>query len=488
MSNGDPSYIASPIAGAITSVLAVAQAVLVVDKRLGRVAEVESQVGRLPRVVHWLYVWAQYVYRIAFVGIAIAGAVGLIAFLFPQQLTSGPFIFLREHGLLIVVIWLVFGAIMYTNLLSLTGIAIALVVGRFDPTGSILTRRHPAWHALRSFVAQNDLAKPIVVNHRSAVAFADTLVGLLRTAEPKNRAAAPNRPDRLDERVFRSQLGNGLLAGCVIEESYNELRLPGPEWGSFYAAIGDVAVETEVFSAYSIITNSSTDSSTTRPAPTGSSSLILAALNERLAARGQTAVPDSAEIRDRLNATFRVLAAEYNGDAASIYPRRSWPKRSRLDTAYRRLARLPRPSTDPMRAQFVKLAVVWGVWQDVSVGAFRFPFALRVAALLLDRDVIRAPEDVKVLAFEHPRERQVAEAAERMVVSHAVQLIELQRSEHERWLPVPSRTLTGEPFRWWVTYELDVRLWDYALQLHKTTGQNDAWARWKSVGGRAERL
>jgi hypothetical protein len=488
MSNGDPVYIASPIAGAITSVLAVAQAVLVVDKRLGRVAEVESQIGRLPRVVQWLYVWAQYAYRFAFVGIAIAGALGLVAFLFPQQLPWRPFTFLREHGLLLLVIWLVFGAIMYTNLLSWTGIAIALLAGRFDPTGSVLTGRHPAWHALRSFVAQNDLAKPIVVNQRSAVSFADTLVGLLRSAEPKNRAAAPNRPDRLDERTFRSQLSNGLLAGCVIEEAYYDLRLAAPEWGSFYAAIGDAAAETDVFSVYSIITHSSTESTTTRPAQAGSASLILQALNGRLAARGQAAVPDSAEIRDRLNATFRALASEYNGDAASIYPRRSWPKRRRLDTAYRRIARLPKPSTDAMRAQFVKLAVVWGVWLNASVVAFRFPFALRVAALLLDRDVIRAPEDVKVLAFEHPRERQVAEAAERMVVSHAIRLIESQRAEHERWLPAPSRALSGEPFRWWLTYELDVRLWGYALELHRNAGQADALARWKSVGGRAVRI
>jgi len=114
-------------------------------------------------------------------------------------------------------------------------------------------------------VAQNDLAKPIVVNQRSAVGFADTLVGLLKNADPKNRAAAPNRPDRLDERTFRSQLGNSLLAGCVIEEAYYDLRLTPPEWGSFYGAIGDVAAETDVFSVYSIITNSSTNSTTTHP-------------------------------------------------------------------------------------------------------------------------------------------------------------------------------------------------------------------------------
>lgn len=480
MSSTDPAYIAGPIAGAITSVLAVAQAVPFIDKRLARVAEVESQIGRLPNVVEWLYVRVQQLHKYLFVAVAAGGAFGLLAFLFPGIFSWRAFSSLGQNGIVLAMIWLVLGLIMYTNILPWCFIGIALGVGRLDPTGKFLTRRHPAWHALCAFAGQNENAKPLVINERSAVAFADCVVSMLREAEPEDRAAAPRRPGQLGPSTFRSQLGNALLAGCVIEEAYWDLGLkPVPKWGAFYSAIGEVVSETEVFSTHSVSADAKTSVI---------GSKILQELNARLTARRHPTVPGSPELTNRLNETYKTLVELFQGDASSIDSNRAWFKNRRLEAAYKRLGKLPTLKSDSMRAQFIKLAVVWNVWTDVPLSAFRFPFALRVAAVLLDRNVIRAPQDVKVLAFEHPRERQVAEAAERLVVAHAIRLIEAGRSEHERWLPVPSRDLTGEPFRWWVTYELDVRLWSYASRLHKEPGESAVLTRWKSEGGRAVRL
>ena len=70
----------------------------------------------------------------------------------------------------------------------------------------------------------------------------------------------------------------------------------------------------------------------------------------------------------------------------------------------------------------MKLANVWGIWQDLPLSEFNFPFSSMIAALLLDRGVIMAAEDVKAVAFDDPQDQQVAGAAEKLVIEQAVRL------------------------------------------------------------------
>jgi hypothetical protein len=137
-----------------------------------------------------------------------------------------------------------------------------------------------------------------------------------------------------------------------------------------------------------------------------------------------------------------------------------------------------------MRAQFIKLAVVWGIWTDLDFEGFDFAFSKRVAALMLDRSVIRVPSDVKALRFDTDEERQVARAAEKVIIFAAQRLVEDNRPVHEGWLPPQSRNTAGELFRWWVAYEIDLRMWDYAKRLHENKGiaPDDGLTRWRANG------
>lgn len=85
MNATNPPFVATPISAAVVAVLTIAQAVPAIDKRLGRVSEVESQIGRVPRVVRNFYVRVQRFYKIALIGITIVGIVMVLAFIFPDR-------------------------------------------------------------------------------------------------------------------------------------------------------------------------------------------------------------------------------------------------------------------------------------------------------------------------------------------------------------------------------------------------------------------
>src|ERR1051326_3765832 len=84
MSNPDPGFIASPISAAVAAVLTIAQGVPAIDKRLARVSEIESQVGRLPKLVRTLYVYIQGFYKALLIAITVTGIVMVVAYIFPQ--------------------------------------------------------------------------------------------------------------------------------------------------------------------------------------------------------------------------------------------------------------------------------------------------------------------------------------------------------------------------------------------------------------------
>jgi hypothetical protein len=142
-----------------------------------------------------------------------------------------------------------------------------------------------------------------------------------------------------------------------------------------------------------------------------------------------------------------------------------------------------------MQSQFVKLCVVWNIWLEMPLDDFRFPFSVQIAALLLDRGVILATEDVKALAFDRQADRELQRAAMRMITDYAASLIEKRREPHVTWLPAASRSKSGADLRWWITYELDFRIWDYARRLHSgPPPSGDGLTRWKYQYGQVARV
>lgn len=479
MSNTDPGFIASPISAAVAAVLTIAQGVPAIDKRLARVNEVESQVGRLPTLVRSLYVRMQGLYKGLLITITLAGIVMVVAYIFPEWFEWPDYPALsrvKDQGLILIGIWLVVGAVMYTNVVSWIGIGLWGAIKW--PTDHPLPM-DPAWHALRAFVGVNENAKPLVVNQEAGNALADYLAGRLKNGDDvPNRALPPALPAGESIADFRPRLGRGLLAACVIEEAHYALRLPSRPWGEFYGAVGELIVDKTLLATETIAAHAAEDAYYDS---------LLQRLNKVLVARGQNEIGDSADLRGRLKSTFLALVEKYGNDVGRLNAGTAWSNRRRLDVVYRNLKSFPTLKSDGMRAQFVKLAVVWDVWTDVPLTAFLFPFSKRIAAVLLDRGVIRAPEDVKVLAFDHSRERAVEQVAEKIVIERATRLVEARRSEYDASLPAASHAATEEAFRWWLAYEFDLRLWDYGKRLHEGAVAGSPLAAWQESGGQVVR-
>jgi hypothetical protein len=143
-----------------------------------------------------------------------------------------------------------------------------------------------------------------------------------------------------------------------------------------------------------------------------------------------------------------------------------------------------------MRLEFLKLATGWGVWHGLPTADFLFPFSRNVAALLLDRGVILTTDDVKALRFDYGQDRQVVRAALKVVVAHAITFIDPTGDIDRKWLPHQANSTTGVIRRWWLTYEIDFRIWDYARQLHQggAEANDDGLTRWKAAYGQVARV
>ena len=493
MSNTDPSFIAPPALAAVGAVLTIAQAVPTVDKRLSRLRAVEQEIGRMPRLVNYYYVVPQRLYKaglllITFIGVVMVGAF-LYRLAYPIAPMHAVFEALGTYGFWLIVAWFVIAITMYTNFLSLLAMGLGFLL-TYPPVlrdvfGTDRLDRHPAWPALKIFVSSPEDAKPLIIDEQSAKGFADGFIQKLdsEASPPPNRAESPVPPAGADPLIFRQRIGNGLLVGCIIEEAHYlpNAGFPKRDWGPLYDAVEDLATQSDFLSAQSL---------QTKYTDLDFCGQVLADLNRRLQVRAQPLVPASPSLLQNLRATFGTLVEKYGGDATVIDPRQNGLWRSRWDIIRERVRALPAPSGESMRAQFVKLAVVWGIWPDLDFAGFEFAFSQRIAALLLDRAVIRVPSDVKSLRFDTPEERQIARAAERIVIAAAQRLIEQNRAAHAAWLPPQSRNTAGELFRWWIAYEIDFRMWDYAKRLHDngSIAPADALTRWRVSDGQVGRV
>jgi hypothetical protein len=486
MNSTDVDFIAEPMLAVVAAILTIAQTVPALDKRLGHVGDLESQIGRMPFLIRCAYVWLQTLYRWILLALAVAGIVMFLAYLFKDQWTCPIFALLREGGTPLIILWLVIGTAIYTNAFSRIGAQLArfylYVASSPVPFGLNYLGRSPDWPALRELIELNEDAKPLIVSKAAARDFVDALLRMCKeNAAVKNRALPPSRPVTIEPVGFRQRVGNALLAGCVIEESHSAARglFPGRDWGPFYAAIGDVAVNTDLFS--SDVVNS-------RYPSRDYYREIISGLNQCLAASGQPLVPESETLIDRLKEAFSVLAKKYTGNTNSIDPGNDQGFRSRLDRIYHRVK--PLFDAEAMQLNFVKLSILWDVWPNIPLLHVQLGSSKKVAALLLDRGVISVSDEVKTLAFERSREMQAQSAALRVVLAEAMRLVKDDRPQHETWLPFASRGTTGDSFDWWLTYELDLRIWEYARHLHSGNGipGDERLTRWKHTYGQVSRV
>ena len=110
MSNStDPTFIASSISAAVAAILTIAQAVPNIDKRLSHVIDIERQIGRMPPLIRYVYVWPQYAYKIILIIVTIVGV--LMVGVFMYSLMPGVALplwldALKGEGIWLVAIWL----------------------------------------------------------------------------------------------------------------------------------------------------------------------------------------------------------------------------------------------------------------------------------------------------------------------------------------------------------------------------------------------
>jgi hypothetical protein len=492
MSNPEPvPFIATAAAGVVGLLASILAANPAIEKRLARVVDVEREIGLLPPTIRYLYVYPQGIYRWTLLCLSLAGLVMALAYVVPSEAARSFAKSLWSTGFVaaLVVLWVIVSSLMMTNALSRLGIWITRALTSLPPIQTTFNIRplttSPHWVALNTLVELNENAKPLVVNRQAAEGLADRLIQVFQT-EPNrasNRASAPSISQTTTDQVIRAKLGNALLVGCIIEGAHYVPNAGFPQrkfWGPFYDSVGELATETNL-----------TDPSVIRSSDLETNVIsLLNEINRRLELKNDERVPDSPLMFEWLKETFRILIDEYHGDVTEIDPQSDGFFRSRMEIIEERVAALPGLRSEGMQAQFVKLAPVWGVWVDLPLLVFKSPFSKRITALLMDRGVIRAMADVKKLGFDLPEDQALYRAATDELIRRCVHLVELQRSKHESWLPLQSRGTPAERFRWWVGYEVDFRLWDFARRLHQneTVPGDRGLTNWRELGGEIVRI
>jgi hypothetical protein len=201
-------------------------------------------------------------------------------------------------------------------------------------------------------------------------------------------------------------------------------------------------------------------------------------------------IPDSAALLDKLRSAFRGLAQHHSGSVPALDPTKDGYFKSRWQIITEHVNRLQCFQTKGMSAQFMKLANVWGVWRDLPLTEFVYPFSSMIAALLMDRGVIMAAEDIKAVAFDNPSDQRVASAAEKLAIEQAIRLIEPNLASYDAWLPPQSLTTAGTLQRWWLNYEFDLRIWDCAFRLHRDNEKigDSTLTRWNVSYGQVTRI
>jgi hypothetical protein len=490
MSNTDHVFVTTPIAGAVGLVGSILAANPLIEKRLSHVESLEREAGRLPRMVQWLYVWPQLEYRWGLLAISLLACAMIGAFLLPSSLAQSLAQFVRSYGWVLVALWLTLAGMMYTNGLSRVKIWVGLLLTSIVPIRNLFglkaLKEYPNWPALRALVNLNENAKPLMIDESASEVFADALIRKFQRepTPPADRAEAPELPATAERDFLRKKVGNALLAGCIIESAHN---VPGSgfptyrDWNPFYDAIAELALATDLMSPQRL----SAECHDSRYYGN-----LCNDLNRRLLQLGQQTFPDSPLLLERLQQAFEFLVSNYAGDATQIDPRSDRFLRSRMEIIEQRVNAFPGLGGEGIRRQFIKLAAVWDVWIDLPLGHFESAFSKRLAALLLDRGVIRVTGDLKSISFDSPEDREAYRAATRSIIDNATRLVNARREDNEMWLPQKSRMAYAELFRWWVAYEVDFRLWHYASRLHSAAGiPNDpGLKKWKYSEGRINRV
>jgi hypothetical protein len=260
MNAPEPAFITSSILAAVAAILTIAQAVPNIDKRLARVRDIEREIGRMPVLIRYVYVWPQYFYKIVLIIITFVGVLMVGTFIYsvvdqnariPAWLQA-----LKGGGIWLVATWLTVGAAMYVNAVSWI---LIVLLGIMHPLRLVIGahpwNQDPSWPALLTFIWLNENAKPLIVSTSHAALFANWLVRMAAQQPVPNRAAPPATSAR-DLEGFRERIGNALLAGCIIEDAHHRSPdFPRQVWGRFYQAIGDMAMETGQFTRASVLVN-----------------------------------------------------------------------------------------------------------------------------------------------------------------------------------------------------------------------------------------
>jgi hypothetical protein len=352
---------------------------------------------------------------------------------------------LFNKSLYILLAYFVLAVVVHFDLIARALLAVFWTIGRFRP----ILRFKPGYINATWRVIHGEDAPCANINTVMCELVASYAIRTMATNAPELHADRAIHPVGLGA----DELANMLLVGNVIEGVIHDLpsdaKPPGLQWRSFYATLGEAALDaSRPFSPESIL------AAPARPESFGTRLVDLT--------RGKDgAVPDEPAIIFATNEIVAAIAARYRGRGSRL-AYAAFRRRPSLALAKRRLQDLPRMSgrrAHPMDVPFLKLAVDAGVWPGIDPGPFIYPFSRGLALFLLNTQCIVVASWIEELPFDEEFQRLVAATED--VIVHAVARF-VQGARDERINAWAREAFAVEPpmiQMWPLAREVDYFLW-----------------------------
>jgi hypothetical protein len=272
-----------------------------------------------------------------------------------------------------------------------------------------------------------------------AARVASTVVGELSTKQRSDRLAL--RPTNLNASVA----ANVLLFGHVIEEYCAESLHTSYSWSGFYQALSNIASQP----------NSPLLPERVRNAPR-SDALFAAILSMNQFLPNGEEIPNDTALEARIQRAFQILRNNRDGDAANI-------ARGFCGTDYSRILLNSKEFLDslPMRRQFAKLFIIWGIKENATYPEiFEIPFSRGMFIMLADDGVIILPQDRINLAND--RVSICFEYIEKHIIKSTIKYInETNDLTRAAWRETELAEIAARHlnWKWWLTYRIDTQLY-----------------------------
>lgn len=431
----------------VTSVVGLIAAL---QKRLSQIRDVTKRGAEQGVFFFLTYTLFQYLYAGALIVCALAGFVALVggvAKLFRPNGWSYVTPFFEDYAFQILGV-----ALLVLLVAAVNGLSWLIIVIFIIPASVLRLRDSAAWYNLREFAMPLGKPEPIFRNPVGIANVADIAIEVLE----KNPALSDDFADT-PVHLNRDERANAALIGCALEKEHMLRRWPNPKWKPFYAAVAVAE-----------------DHSTKLVSPQYLKSMpanFYGTLRDKINAELPTTepkLPGSGEATNDLAKTVSILVKRYNGSVRNIAYRK-WRKAPSARLAFNRAQSFPPLDVASMVPQFLKLAIRWGVWQNIKPGNFIYPYSSRLALLLLENRAMLTLSTAKALAFDRRGQLAAYRETMRRIVSKVRE--NLSASANPQYQTI----LAAHPTEWDLAASVDVALWTHSSEVKR----KDGFKHWK---------